>query len=269
MVQGIYGLQGQADATSLSLANMYNQNSKNLQNSLIASWYSAANLNTVAQALDDSLGNALGRGYDVSSLVNSMNSIGDAAANAANKVRDLMAAINGNGKTTPEDTNYGIAINGHSVVKDLTKEAAYKLKATQYKHDYYYIYSYAKGGLVTKDDSNPLNYIAKSVGEDTLIAAKDGELVLTPAEAEAFLKLAPNMESFNRFIPRITPDSFVNSIPLIENAPPSVQIHYDNLVQVQGDVNNSNIREMKTIVNDAITKQFNKFNSDLYKAGVR
>ena len=48
-----------------------------------------------------------------------MNSIGDAAANAANKVRDLMAAINGNGKTTPEDTNYGIAINGHSVVKDL------------------------------------------------------------------------------------------------------------------------------------------------------
>ena len=132
-----------------------------------------------------------------------------------------------------------------------------------------YVPKYAKGGLVTKDDSNPLNYIAKSVGEDTLIAAKDGELVLTPAEAEAFLKLAPNMESFNRFIPRITPDSFVNNIPLIENVPPSVQIHYDNLVQVQGDVNNSNIREMKTIVNDAITKQFNKFNSDLYKAGVR
>lgn len=269
MAQSVYGLQSQADATALSLSSMYNQNSENLQNSLITSWYSAANLNTVAQALDDSLANALGRGYDVSSLVNGMNSIGDAAANAANKVRDLMAAINGNGKTTPEDTNYGIAINGHSVVKDLTKEAAYKLKATQYKHDYYYIYSYAKGGLVTKDDSNPLNYIAKSVGEDTLIAAKDGELVLTPAEAEAFLKLAPNMESFNRFIPRITPDSFVNNIPLIENTPPSVQIHYDNLVQVQGDVNNSNIREMKTIVNDAITKQFNKFNSDLYKAGVR
>ena len=43
-------------------ANMYNQNSKNLQNSLIASWYSAANLNTVAQALDDSLEKCFGFG---------------------------------------------------------------------------------------------------------------------------------------------------------------------------------------------------------------
>ena len=275
MAQSVYGLQSQADATALSLSRMYNQNSENLQNSLIASWYSAANLNTVAQALDDSLANALGRGYDVSSLVNGMNSIGDAAANAANKVRDLMAAIANAGKSDPDipgtyqdlyqngsnNSNNLVMVtlpNGRTFVTTRAKAEAAK-----------YVPKYAKGGLVTKDDSNPLNYIAKSVGEDTLIAAKDGELVLTPAEAEAFLKLAPNMESFNRFIPRITPDSFVNNIPLIENVPPSVQIHYDNLVQVQGDVNNSNIREMKTIVNDAITKQFNKFNSDLYKAGVR
>ena len=77
------------------------------------------------------------------------------------------------------------------------------------------------------------------------------------------------MELFNRFIPQMIPGSFVNNIPFVEKTSPSVQIHYDNLVQVQGDVNNSNIREMKTIVDDAITKQFNKFNSDLHKAGVR
>ncbi len=268
MAQSVYGLQSQADATALSLASMYNQNSENLQNSLIASWYSAANLNTVAKALDASLINTLGRGYDVSSLVNGMNSIGAAAANAAGKVQDLMNALNGAGKN---DKTYvtiyqGVKSDGSDSVVRLP-DGTMTSKAMAQSAGY--VQKYAKGGLVTKDDSNPLNYIAKSVGEDTLIAAKDGELVLTPAEAEAFLKLAPNMESFNRFIPRITPDSFVNNIPLIENTPPSVQIHYDNLVQVQGDVNNSNIREMKTIVNDAITKQFNKFNSDLYKAGVR
>lgn len=273
MAQSVYGLQSQADATALSLANMYNQNSENLQNSLIASWYSAANLNAVAQALDASLINALGRGYDVSSLVNGMNSIGNAASNTAGKIRDMMAALSGLGNTSSDNARYAIAMDGKTVDdnngKGFTREQADKLKSTKYKHHYYYIYTFAKGGLVTKDDNNPLNYIAKSVGEDTLIAARDGELVLKPAEADAFLKLAPNMELFNRFIPRIALDSSVENIPFIEKAAPSVQIHYDNLVQVQGDVNNSNIREMKTIVDDAITKQFNKFNSDLHKAGVR
>lgn len=273
MAQSVYGLQSQADAAALSLANMYNQNSENLQNSLIASWYSAANLNAVAQALDASLINALGRGYDVSSLVNGMNSIGNAASNTAGKIRDMMAALSGLGNTSSDNARYAIAMDGKTVDdnngKGFTREQADKLKSTKYKHHYYYIYTFAKGGLVTKDDNNPLNYIARSVGEDTLIAAKDGELVLNPAEADAFLKLAPNLELFNRFIPRIAPDSSVENIPFIEKAAPSVQIHYDNLVQVQGDVNNSNIREMKTIVDDAITKQFNKFNSDLHKAGVR
>ena len=268
MAQSVYGLQSQADAAALSLANMYSQNSENLQNSLITSWYSAANLNAVAQALDASLINALGRGYDVSSLVNGMNSIGNAAASAAGKVHDLMNALNGAGKN---DKTYvtmyqGVKSDGSdSVVRlpDGTMTSRERAKSAGY------VQKYAKGGLVTKDDNNPLNYIARSVGEDTLIAAKDGELVLNPAEADAFLKLAPNMELFNRFIPRIAPDSSVENIPFIEKAAPSVQIHYDNLVQVQGDVNNSNIREMKTIVDDAITKQFNKFNSDLHKAGVR
>lgn len=268
MAQSVYGLQSQADATALSLANMYNQNSENLQNSLITSWYSAANLNTVAKALDASLINTLGRGYDVSSLVNGINSIGAAAANAAGKVQDLMNALNGAGKN---DKTYvtiyqGVKSDGSDSVVRLP-DGTMTSKAIAQNAGY--VQKYAKGGLVTKDDTNPLNYIAKSVGEDTLIAAKDGELVLTPAEADAFLNLAPNMKLFNQFIPKLSPDSSVNNLPYIEKAAPSVQIHYDNLVQVQGDVNNSNIREMKTIVDDAITKQFNKFNSDLHKAGVR
>lgn len=269
MVQNIYGLQSQADAAALSLANMYNQNSENLQNSLIASWYSAANLNAVAQALDASLINALGRGYDVSSLVNGMNSIGNAAANAARQVRDFRGALGGIGKAgvpTYQNVYQGVKSDGSdSIVRlpDGTMTTKDKAQSAGY------VNKYAKGGLVTKDTDNPLNYIARSVGEDTLIAAKDGELVLTPAEADAFLKLAPNMELFNSLLPKMETENLTNNIPFVGKTPPSVQIHYDNLVQVQGDVNNSNIREMKAIVNDAITKQFHKFNTDLYKAGVR
>lgn len=267
MVQGVYGLQAQADITALSLANMYNTSSANLQNELVSSYYSIANLNAVTQALNNSLINTLGRGYDVGSLVNSINSIGSAASSAASQVRGLMAALSGN--SSGSGKNYGIAINGQSVEKGLTAEQANNLKNSKYKYDSYYIYTYAKGGLITKDDNNPLNNIARSVGEDVLIAAKDGEMMLTPAESDAFLKLASNIESFNDSVPKLDHGDLMPYIPSMEKSAPSVQIHYDNLVQVQGDVNNSNIKQMEQIVNNAITKQFNQFNSGLRKAGVR
>lgn len=269
MVQGVYGLQNQADVTALSLANMYNTSSANLQNELVNSYYSVANLNAVTQALNDSLINTLGRGYDVSSLVNSINSIGSAASSAASQVGALMSALSGAGSTnkTYTDVYQGShSDNSNNIVKLPDGTYTTRKKAEQAG----YISKYVKGGLITKDDNNPLNNIAKSVGEDTLVAAKDGESILTPVETDAFLKLAPNLEAFNNFIPKIDTSDFVNNLPNFKKAnTSSVQIHYDNLVQVQGDVNNSNIRQMEQIVDNAITKQFNQFNSGLKKAGVR
>lgn len=268
MVQGVYGLQNQADITALSLANMYNTSSANLQNELINSYYSVANLNSVTQALNDSLINTLGRGYDVSSLVNNINSIGNAAASAAGKIRDMMAALNGAGKNdkTYTDVYQGNnSDNSNNLVRLPNGTITTRKKAEQDG----YVSKYAKGGLVTKDDNNPLNNIAKSVGEDVLIAAKDGEMVLRPVEADALLKLAPNIELFNNLVPKLDHSDLMPYVPSIEKSTPSVQIHYDNLVQVQGDVNNSNIRQMEQIVDNAITKQFNQFNSNLRKAGVR
>ncbi len=94
-------------------------------------------------------------------------------------------------------------------------------------------------------------------------------MVLKPVEADALLKLAPNIELFNNLVPKLDYSDLMPHVPSIEKSAPSVQIHYDNLVQVQGDVNNSNIRQMEQIVDNAITKQFNQFNSSLRKAGVR
>ena len=46
----------------------------------------------------------------------------------------------------------------------------------------------AKGGVIGKDDDF-LSSIAKSVGEDTMVAAKEGERILTPLQNENFEKL--------------------------------------------------------------------------------
>lgn len=268
MVQSVYGLQDQADSTAISLAKMYNTNSTKLQTDLINSYISASNLNEITKALNNSLINTLGRGYDVSSLVNSINSIGNAAASTAGKIRDMMAALNG--ANTPQNTYepayQGTPTDNSNNIVRLPDGSMMTRKQAEAKG---YVSKYAKGGLVTKDDNNPLNNIAKSVGEDVLIAAKDGEMVLRPVEADALLKLAPNIELFNNLVPKLDYSDLMPHVPSIEKSTPSVQIHYDNLVQVQGDVNNSNIRQMEQIVDNAITKQFNQFNSSLRKAGVR
>lgn len=272
MVQGVYGLQNQADITALSLANMYNTSSANLQNELVSSYYSVANLNAVTQALNDSLINTLGRGYDVSSLVNSINSIGSAASSAASQVGALMSALSGaysGNQGTYQDMYQGDSNNKNNLVRVTDKNGKTSVMTRQQAQQKGYVSKYAKGGLVTKDDDNPLNNIAKSVGEDVLIAAKEGEIVLTPAEADAFMKLASNIVSFNNSVPKLDYSDLMPYVPSMEKSAPSVQIHYDNLVQVQGDVNNSNIKQMEQIVNNAITKQFNQFNSGLRKAGVR
>ena len=273
IVQGVYGLQEQANATSVSLANMYNTSNANLQNELISSYNSITNVNAVTQALNDSLINTLSRGYDISSLVNSINSIGSAASSAANQVANLMAALNGS-KTTNARTYEDMYQNGSSNTNNIVKTTdeygnVRYMTRKQAQQLGYTIKKYAKGGLVTKDDNNPLNNIAKSVGEDTIVAAKDGEGILTPVETESFLKLVPNIETFNSYMSKLIPDINLNNVQVKSQQQVPVQIHYDNLVQVQGDVNNSNIRQMEQIVDNAITKQFNIFNTQLRKAGVR
>ncbi len=266
MVMSTYSLQEQADMTAVSLANMYNTNSSKLQSDLVNSYYYIANVDAVTQALQASLVSTLDRGYDVSSLVNQIDSIGDSAANAADSVNALMdalerrnAAHKGNLGESYTGTRAAQGINGYTspILNWLPSNTKLNLR------------KYAKGGIVTKDDNNPLNTIAKSVGEDTLIAAKDGESILTPVQTTEFMRLTANMEAFNSIMPKPFNNPALNNISAVQKAQPSVQIHYDNLVQVQGDVNNSNIRQMESIVNNAVTKQFNQFNSELYKRGVR
>ena len=49
-----------------------------------------------------------------------------------------------------------------------------------------------KGALITSDASNIFDALAKSIGEDHMIAAKEGERVLTAEQNRNFEKLAEN-----------------------------------------------------------------------------
>ena len=55
---------------------------------------------------------------------------------------------------------------------------------------------YAKGGIVGKDD-NPFDYIAQSLGEDHMVAAKEGERVLTEQQNKNFEKLVNNLTTLS------------------------------------------------------------------------
>lgn len=70
------------------------------------------------------------------------------------------------------------------------------------------ITKHAKGGVIGKDDDF-LSSIAKSVGEDTMVAAKEGERILTPLQNENFEKL---INIADKLVPVLTDIPFANLV---------------------------------------------------------
>lgn len=71
-------------------------------------------------------------------------------------------------------------------------ESIYKNTGARFR-----IESYAKGGLIGKDKDNPLNFLAQQLGEDHMVAAKEGERILTAKQNENFEKLANAFSSLS------------------------------------------------------------------------
>lgn len=283
MVGSVYNLQSQANSTSVSLTNMYNTSSANLQAELLNSYYSVANLNAVTQVLNDSLINTLSRGYDVSSIVNSLNSVGDAASSAANQVAGLMSALAGTGNTggyTYSDKYQNGSNNKNNIVTVYDKNGNVVEVTTKDNAEKKYkdnggitLRKYAKGGIVTKDDSNPLNYLAKSVGEDTLVAAKDGESILTKAQTDGFLKLVDKID-FSKFKPLENIPWIASSTPNIpefnnKNSVP-ITMRIDNLVNIEGNVNDNEylLKQISSGAKQAVNDSLKQLDRELRKSGV-
>ena len=222
---GIYALSAEANNTANSLGYMFSTSANTLLRELQSSYDSVGNVNTASQALKDSLVNTLERGYNINSITKGLNSIADSASSAASSVRDLNNALSGSGgsggssgsssknTTTNTEDHYRIVDPRYKkskeakyiLVDNLRDDATLRKYMEKYRDQLHsgnlIVQRYAKGGIVTKEKDNPFNAIAQSVGEDTMIAAKEGESVLTKDQTKGIQSLAENISKPNRTDP--------------------------------------------------------------------
>ncbi|MDE7333016.1 MAG: hypothetical protein K2O16_12435, partial [Lachnospiraceae bacterium] len=260
--------------------------------------------------------NTLEGGYNISSIMNALdgiagglNSVASAANKAANAIAAVGAAQAGTGSggsgfrsSLSSSNNYSLVDmnTGRVVESGLSKEAAEE-KQRKNTGRMYEVKRMAKGGIVTKDKNNPLNSMAEAVGEDTLIAAKEGEGVLTKKQTEALIKLAesvgggldengdivfswgkegkPGLIKNNSDLPiqhtaieAINPGALDQSLwnlgslarqPEIAKANAmnnNVNVHYDNMINIQGDVNDANriVKQIEGVATGIVDKAIKK-----------
>lgn len=105
----MWNLQANANNTANTLAWMFSTKADNLVNELSKSYYAEANLASMTNALQGSLINALERGYNVSSIVNSLASVESAARSAKAAVDALNNTPSGGGGSSYGSGNQGSA----------------------------------------------------------------------------------------------------------------------------------------------------------------
>lgn len=282
----VYGLQAQANSTADSLAWMFSTRADNLVNELTSAYYSESNLNAMTSALQNSLINTLERGYNINSITSALSSIAsgaDSVANAANRAAQALADMgaqntggydtgnNGNKGYKVVDVKYGRTIRTYSSKKD----ADDYIRSNKNTSKYFTIMKAAKGGIVSRDEDSPLDNIAKAVGEDKLVAVKYGEGILSVEQMEQFKKLSNALAKIDSNM--LNPNADANPytfrpgiqstlIPeFVRNDRPNVSLHYDSLININGDVNDTNhfTKQVGKIAQGCINKTFEELQRDL------
>ena len=284
----VYALQYQANATADSLAWMFATRADNLIGQLTNSYYSEENLNAMTNALRDSLVNTLERGYDVSSVVGSLNSIASAAHAAADAFRDMYTAANTGG--TASSSPYGKGnpyqgviphaqqtdkaysatygkyvvvdkLTGNIVASGLTEEETKKYSASGGR---YTINKYAKGSRNL--DKDELAWTQEYGGEmimsptrnAILTPLKQGDTVLTKDQTDRIYewsKIDPN-RFFNNasFVKPVIPNAVNNNNPTLEFN--GTLMHIDK-------VDSTNIKQMESIANKAVDRLVTKMSDGI------
>ncbi len=306
----VYNLQAQANETAGSLVWMFATRADTLVGELAASCYSEQNLDAMIQALHGSLINTLEGGYNTSSIMNALDGIAGGLHGVASAARDAagaMAALGaaqagaGSGSSSNVNTNGNSTssrpVDSHSVIGGSSGgklDAATVMNGTYNK----YLKKYAKGGIVTKEKNDPLNPIAEAVGEDTIIAAKEGEGVFTKEQTEALIRFAESvgggmdesrklvvyrkdsdqpvftsaeqfreavrsaMEPSPNWNQQFTVDRIVRQPEIASNNANknNVTIHYDNMINIQGDVNDANhiVKQIENVATGIVDKAIKK-----------
>lgn len=134
----------------------------------------------------------------------------------------------------------------------------------------YNIRTYSKGGFIKKDEKNPFNEIAKSVGEDTMVAVREGEFVLNPGQIKALqefklsLEHPQTMSDMNGVWNLNNLQSQRNMPPFTRNEKPNISMHYGSLITVNGDVNDTNhfLKQIQGVSQKVVNNTLKKIDRD-------
>ncbi len=270
----VWNLQAQANKTADTLAWMFATKADKLVNELATSYYAEENLLNMTNALQQSLVNALEGGYDVSGIVNDIDSITSAAENA----KAALDALANTPTETPSTNNVAIRAGGGSdkmfVSTLLTDELPHYASGTRS----------SKGNLIVTDEEGHEMKLPKlSSGQYTI--ANEGTQVLTkeqtdnvyewakidpkdyvPVDPKDILQISPEqLQQFQKAVLGMSPNMFNNNaVPasVVENktvnAP--ITIHYDSMYTFNGDVNDLKhlTKQMKAISDESAVKAANK-----------
>lgn len=228
----VYNLQMQADNSSIALANMFATRADNLVGQLQASYMAEGNLNYATGVLQNSLVNTLERGYNISGIssalsgiISGLSSVESQASRTAQAIQEALGAQASVPKYKLVDTRTDEVLATGSSWSDVNKVAQNKYLGVPNLS----IQAFAKGGIVKRDE-NILTPIAKALGEDTMVAVKYDEAILTPKQTSMLQNLAsvaPDIEQMWNI-----PNYSVQTPVMQRNNAPNVTINYDSMLHV-------------------------------------
>lgn len=269
----VYNLQYQANETANTLAWMFSTRADALVAELASSYYSEQNLNAMTQALHDSLVNTLESGYNINGIASALDGIAGRLNNVASAANHAADAIN---RVRDNDSKPTAAYE-----MKVTRQQSGEIREVMQKDDKgkWHKYTYASG---TRNAKGGLRIINEEGRELTLpklpsgnyAIGNEGDQILTKAQTDnvyEWAKSAP--DDFLAKLSALSPSLWNWKIPDLQtgqqgsisnlmNRNPNVSVHYDSLVTINGDVNDTKhfLNDMKTVAKDAIQKSWHDLN---------
>ena len=293
----VYNLQAQANETANTLAWMFSTRADTLVSELASSYYSEQNLNAMTQALRDSLVRTLEGGYNISSITSALDSIAghlngvaSAANSAANAISSVGAAQSGISSGNSNSSSGIKYYNTNTTRLPETVKGNVQFYTPKYVH-YASGTRNAKGGLRAVNEEGAELTLPKLPSGNYAIG-NEGDQILTKEQTDniyEWSKVSPDeFADKEDKLKLMTPEEFaamrgvempdlsklyadaVYDIPYSVRHPKidndnvyrgnNVNIHYDNMVNIQGDVNDANhvVKQIESVASNVVDKAIKK-----------
>ncbi len=293
----VHNLQAQANETANTLAWMFSTRADTLVGELTASYQSEQNLAYMTQALRDSLVKTLEGGYNISSISNALSGIASGLNGVASAARDAasamaaMGAAQANVSSGNSNSNSGTKYyNTNTTMLPETVKGNVQFYTPKYIH-YASGTRKAKGGLRVVDEEGKELTLPKLTSGNYAIG-NEGDQILTKEQTDniyEWSKVTPDEFKSNEDPKLLTIEEFaamhgvkpvdfskltLNAMydmpsqvkqtdisPETVNRNNTVNVHYDSLISVNGDVNDADriVNKMEKVAKKAVEKSWHDF----------